>query len=394
MRNLFNISNWPETVIAILVEFQQEGYLVYAGKIKKNRSKVGVAKEFLEFESLEKVIKKFGLNLSYVINFTGRGVLTKQFSNESFTIDKVIHGQDPKGFMFNKLVSDKYTFVSFARRNQIMGVLEVFEKGNIMLIDYSLGELSIGSIPICEDIKIEYNNKLYEIKGNNLKSIQNTDHQTTDFLNSKDIQIEKKYLSVIGQIHKLYESKIEKSNIEWVDKKRLKENNERKIFHYAGAVIISLFLILLVSNYFYLESINSKVVEKNSLLQEYSSAVQEVSVLRKEKKRKRLVLNSSGILNSHYLSFYVNDIVKSIPPDTKLSSINVFPVESVKESKKLIFSDRVIIVEGTTKSSTYINTWINKISKLDWIQKVELVDYSTNYENVGEFNIQLQVKFE
>lgn len=394
MRNLFNISNWPETVIAILVEFQQEGYLVYAGKIKKNRFKVGVAKEFLEFESLEKVIKKFGLNLSYAINFTGRGVLTKQFSNESFTIDKVIHGQDPKGFMFNKLVSDKYTFVSFARRNQIMGVLEVFEKRNIMLIDYSLGELSIGSIPICEDIKIEYNNKLYEIKGNNLKSIQNTDHQTTDFLNSKDIQIEKKYLSVIGQIHKLYESKIEKSNIDWVDKKRLKENNERKIFHYAGAVIISLFLILLVSNYFYLESINSKVVEKNSLLQEYSSAVQEVSVLRKEKKRKRLVLNSSGILNSHYLSFYVNDIVKSIPPDTKLSSINVFPVESVKESKKLIFSDRVIIVEGTTKSSTYVNTWINKISKLDWIQKVELVDYSTNYENVGEFNIQLQVKFE
>lgn len=390
MKKLFNISI-PESINIVNVSFSNEGLKYSCAKAKFFKGKTSFSKEFIDFEDVKAIIKKFGLNIPYVISFQGKGILTKSFSLNDFAISKVIHGENPESFYFNQIQSSDKVFISFCRRRIIDEVLLEFNKTGCLIIDYGLEFLDINSISNFHNRSIQINNKEYVFVEEELVEFNKTDKRVSDYIDLNGKTIGRNELNGVGiaTSNNIKSKKVEKTSISWISKNSGTENKQRKIFHGLGLTILAFFLIALVGNFLYLDHLNEKIVLKNNELDVHRNSIEELSVLKKEERRKKLVLKHSGLLNPNYLSFYTHEIGQSVPNEIQLLNVKIHPIDDVKKEKKLDILERSINISGQSSNSLSVQKWMDELNSRDWVLKIELKNYKRNKYDIGEFELEI-----
>ena len=167
------------------------------------------------------------------------------------------------------------------------------------------------------------------------------------------------------------------------------EAKQKKIFSQFGFFMLTFFLVILLANYLYLGYLN-KVYQDNSLvLAEYVEDFNEISKLEEEKNRKALLLRTSGVLTKKYVSFYLAKISATVPKAIAFSQFTVKPLKKeIKSNQKVEIDNHLILISGRAKASHHLSDWIVDLKTLDWVNKVEIMDY--NYLNgQGEFSIKI-----
>ena len=51
--------------------------------------------------------------------------------------------------------------------------------------------------------------------------------------------------------------------------------------------------------------------------------------------------------------------------------------------------NEIIEIGGFCKSSQVCNEWVQELRNLNWIKKIELVEFKFNKDNIGEFIIEV-----
>ena len=73
-----------------------------------------------------------------------------------------------------------------------------------------------------------------------------------------------------------------------------------------------------------------------------------------------------------------------------MSRLIVNPLKKAIRKKKLIeFKKEIIEIGGFCKSSQVCNEWVQELRTLNWVKKIELVEFKFNKDNIGEFIIEV-----
>ncbi|MEC7263730.1 MAG: PilN domain-containing protein, partial [Bacteroidota bacterium] len=91
-------------------------------------------------------------------------------------------------------------------------------------------------------------------------------------------------------------------------------------------------------------------------------------------------------------SFYLDRLAASIPESILLTEVQYQPLQMpVQVSKPVLLQEHTILVLGSSASSNDFSTWITQLESLDWVEKVETMDYDYRNNNSSEFKVQISV---
>jgi hypothetical protein len=141
----------------------------------------------------------------------------------------------------------------------------------------------------------------------------------------------------------------------------------------------------------YLDDLNKEISKNYDKLSLSEKTLQQIGVLNQEKDRKEKMLNTSGLLNNRFLSFYLMELSNSLPKNISFSSIAIRPVRNeIKKNFKIDIEQNVIYVMGESMSSNILSKWIKDLKLKDWIGNVDILNYFYT-KGRGEFELKIEI---
>ncbi len=165
------------------------------------------------------------------------------------------------------------------------------------------------------------------------------------------------------------------------------EFKEYSKFKKIGIVSLSFIFLLVVFNYFYLGSLNNRIAEKEAEIALNNSNLSLLERLNQEEIRKKQLAMNSNTNTTYFISYYLDEIGKSVPNKIRLSEMYVFPLsQKLKEKRKVELDKTRIEISGWTNDNIILDDWIEKLDRQDWIKSVELIHYHKSNDE-AEFKV-------
>lgn len=89
---------------------------------------------------------------------------------------------------------------------------------------------------------------------------------------------------------------------------------------------------------------------------------------------------------------YALDLTMDLPINLVFNSLELFPREKAVTDSLDFFKDQVILINGLSDDNEILNKWVDKVEKLGWIQKLEVVNLNLNKNNLYNFDLQITIK--
>jgi len=175
--------------------------------------------------------------------------------------------------------------------------------------------------------------------------------------------------------------------------KRIKNNFQEYTYQKIGKLItlgslMLLFICLTASSILY--TVYSK--KYNDLELKYSAILtqqQKIKLLNVSYEKEQQIYNQLGILTSSKISYFLDQLVYSLPDDVYIRKLDVHPAlgRSLENAK---FSYQTIFVEGNCFSGNDLNNWINTLKRISWIKNITIKQYhQSNQNEIGNFFIEI-----
>jgi hypothetical protein len=145
-------------------------------------------------------------------------------------------------------------------------------------------------------------------------------------------------------------------------------------------------LVIIVLGYFLGIFFTNKNTEIKNQLNLGINKERMLEELLKIEHRKKGMLQLSGFYKTNISSFYINEIIRVLPNEIRLSRLNVFPInKNTEENKKIIIKEKLIIIEGRFTSVVDFNIWITKLRSVLDVVTLDITKYKkpksfTNFE--------------
>lgn len=333
------------------------------------------------FDKIESFCSNTRNQYPVLIHCKGKGVISRETELHPNLRDSLTVNGDKLDFYFHEL-HQKEAFVSMARKDKIDPVIDVLESNNWIVYNLSIGPFILTSISEYGIIKNDY---VIDVK----------DSQIQLFVKREEV------VSVKAKLNNEKEYAISAVNIlkdkkEWVfplDSKKLtasrKEASEKRKFVLFGGFILTFFLIFLLSNYFYQAHINQVNADLEGEISVYGGNLSQIEQLSSEINRKKELISSSAVSSASYLSFYIDEIVCSVPSGIKLDYLDVYPLVDKLKQKRRINLEESIQVEGVVNDSRVMDNWVLDLEKLPWTSKIQIVNFSRTKNSKAQFEIKI-----
>lgn len=368
----------PKTIIIVFFEFNTQG--VRYSAIKKSVISKKDATSPMNFDSLDDVIKHFGQNTPYFFHVLGKGVLSRKIElTKNFKNNLIINGNS-EDFIFSSFHGLNHIASSFFRKVLIEDELSKSSKAiEIDLLGINCGEAIL--FTLLGNQRIELNTILEKREGEivvfskNPNPIDNCVYQgqrvTAVELTSKAI------IDHLIQKNDSYSS----SNNE-VDKTSFENYAQKTQFKVFGLVILSTIFTSLLINYFYQNILNSQIAQLELELSVSNENLSMLDRLEQEKYRKEKLIINAGVNSTKFLSFYLNEIAKTVPSEIQLVDLDLFPLSGkLKNKRKIEVNQHQIIIQGVTQGNIAMDDWMERMDRFDWVKSVELINYMNNSED-------------
>lgn len=342
------------------------------------------------FESLDDIVREFGRSKPIFLHVIGSGVLSKKIIDKPNYRQELVLGGDQNDFIFTSFSDEKNIVVSFVRKSSIDSLLQEIEKNKLHLLGFSCGPALFFALK--NDFKVNFDFELEKQKGKILtfqKSPQNSIFQEVDGENVSQFGFLKR---CVGELLNNSVDGFDSTGLNFCKEKRLNFKHFRRFRTIGFSVLVSLFVVV-VLNRVYQNYLQKKIAILESDLSLNQNNLAYLKRLEAERNRKLELVSSAGVTSKHFISHYLNEIGKSIPSSIRLTSLDLFPVEGkIKDKEKVVINGNVILIEGTTQISTFLDDWMRILNNLDWVSKVELTSYIKKEEEQGFFTLMLKLE--
>jgi hypothetical protein len=377
--------------------------------LQKKKSIILKKETIHDIEDIKKLKDLIPADAPVVINVNGQGIMHKKVAlsenyNDKELLQKVLPNANAKDFYLQQMdINLGSTFISVVRRDAMDELTDELLANKIHIVSCSIGPFCLMNIVSLmensneSDQSIEIGKYSLQIKNSNIESfkISETTNAPVPF-KIGDEEIEGNsivaYSAGIGYFVPTQTSV--KLNIASITGNAL-EFTEKRLFHSIGLVLLVLFLITLLGNYFLFNHYFIKRTQLEAIVNSQKSAIEKYDTLKTMLEEKRDFLSKAGILSQPKTSFYADQLVKDIPSEMVLSEMNINPrvINVNADDKDMTFTSGVIKVYGACRNSLNLEEWISSIKKKDWVKGLSVLNYNHDREtNLGHFSIEIAIK--
>lgn len=372
-------------VIGIFENSDDLNFVVLTLKKVKNKLLLLNKSSYSSYDTLEKDVNN---GIATLLYYNGKKVFNKKvdISNDADLNWK-------KNIDLNQIYHTSYNtkknnFISLCRRESIDFWHQKITASKIQIIDIYIGSFISSLLSKTIDSEILISDKL------KLK------FQDTELIDFNKFELEENINYSVGET--------QLSNVElplycaalsyftensYIEKSSFGNLNEEEIiykraFEVFGISILIFFFISLLISYFSIQYLLKKNTALNIENLYSNKTYQQILSLEEQIKEKEDIVNKSGFLSNHYLSFYSFEILNSIPNTIVLNELYINPLrEEIKDGKTVEFTPYQIITKGMTNDENEFNIWIKKLKKQDWIKKFEIKSIKRDKKNSTLFEI-------
>jgi len=381
-------------ISSVSVVLTDDGYYFNVVVLKQKKGLLEIVKKEQRLHSVKDLLKVTGQYTSFILHFTGKGILNKKIENRPNYRANILLNANPDEFYFTDVITENFIFSSMIRKSVVTEILEHFNQKLNHIISISTGpfissvlqpQLNLKQIVVNDYILLFENQNLidFEKKESNIIKSYTIDSKTLDHND----------LSCLG--HGALFFNPDKSIIlpedETIFVANKRETEQKNIFIRFGAGSIIFYFLLFFGNRLYVDSLNETISVNYEKLATSEQTMQAISKLKEEKLRKEKMLSSSGLLNKQFLSFYLMELSNSLPPSISFTNVNVRPfLNEVKRNFKIEIEENSIYIIGETESSNVLSEWIQKLERKDWIAKIDILNYFF-VKGKGEFELKIEI---
>lgn len=377
-------------IIGVFRSGDHEVYHLMKTKKKGNVLKVIFKQEFADLENLETKIES---DYPIILLIDGKGVLNKKIDLNQESDLNWYKSIDLSMMHYTRFTENNVQFLSFCRKNIIEEKIDFFQKKKFQIIDFYVGSLT--AVLLKKSINsnsILSNENIFEFHGDTLIEVLKAENGTEKKYEIMGESLSQHQLSIYGAAVHFY---IKQESVVCSESSLLNKDEVlfRDLFNKWGKRMLIVFFTLLLISYtatnFFIGK-NNELKESN-LNSNFTDNQIEILVNQKDKKIK--ILNEMGYNSSNFISYYVYELINSVPGEIQLLNLSVFPLkEEVKENKKMAFITNSVLISGLTEDEYILNNWLISVKSMKWINKFEVVSIKKDKKNNTFFEIKILLK--
>ena len=356
--------------------------------------------ELASFDEIKTLVKP-GIPVNLAIS--GRGILNKKIEDSGNKSEAIIVGE----LLPNAKAKDFYvqivpgengnSYVSIIRVEVLKGYIEQIRECGLEVYDITLSNHFLfhlnSVIPFQNDFLI--GDEFFSVKNNVIVNVS----KTSDINSDSDIligdeKIPGKQIRAFSAAFNYFIPHNEGVTISREFDYLRDEHTYRALYTKLGLGLLVFFFVLLTVNYIVFTGSGYKKTLLQGKFEQYNSLILRSDSLSSELERKSRLMAESGFLYTRSHAFMADKLVYLKPENILLESLFLQPHSNESEDEeKYIFEQKIVEIKGETEHSEYINIWISSIDKEEWVDDVELLEYSQdNRKGVGVFILRVKLK--
>ncbi|WP_343635400.1 hypothetical protein [Fluviicola sp.] len=346
------------------------------------------AHDLVSFESMEEILKKADKTIPFIIHVRGAGILARSVENAPNYKERLLVSGREDEFYFNSYERSGSILVSFARKNVIDEFLQPIEAAKGFIWALYIG-------PSILPFRVE---KLTTIQSDYVLAFPTAD-QVILSKNEQELS-EKQVLTAYTeaiinytfQKHTHPDPFYQAIDEETFQKTKSNYKDFRQ-FRIIGLSILGFFLITLTVNYFVVNHLNQVAVDYEEEIAGYQDNFAVIDRIKQEKQRKLVLFQNSGMQSRNLLSYYADEIGVTVPKDIQFTEMELFPLaQQLKPKHKVETDNSRIIIHGITLNSKILDDWMEDLEKKEWVQSVEVINYSRLDDRNSIFHIIIHIR--
>src|SRR5690606_35372814 len=248
---------------------------------------------------------KLNKSIPVILAFTGRKVINKTVVKQTNYLDKVLFNKDPDEFYIFESFEKENVLISLARKEDVDGVLDLFKKQGISVIDYSVGPFILENIKslnpeLNEIISPNFN---YNFTSKEFSSFDPNDDSFT-FINIGGENMDTRGLIALSGFINYLNRKDTYSNFDSNLKTLSQDFSYKKATATLGTYFIIALFLLLITSFF----VSNIYAEKSREIQEElainNQMKDEILKLKNDVQYKRNIITGSNIGAYGSVSFF------------------------------------------------------------------------------------------
>lgn len=355
--------------------------------LKKEKNKL-VVLDSVHYNSYESFEENANSTLPTIVCFNGKKVLNKNvdIANESDLNWK-------KNLDLNSIYHTTYStknnvFISFCRKEIVDFWIQKMTSSKIQIIDIYIGSFVSALLFNVINTETFISDRIELV----FKDSDLVNFNKVDLINKESYKIGNSQLSNFEL--PLYSAALSyfTDNLDFKKSTFQNLNEEeiiyKKAFNFFGLATLVLFFVSLLLSYFSIQYLLSKNAELNVENLYTNKSYQEILFLEKQVKEKEEIINKSGFLSKHFLSYYSFEILKSVPNSINLDELYSNPLnKEIKERESVEFIPYQIAIKGTTNNELEFNIWIKNLKQKVWLKKFEIKNIKRDKKNNTMFEL-------
>lgn len=371
-----------------------EGNEVYYSTLAKRKKNEFIDLQFEKFESVLEIGEKFSKNQHCHLIINTEKVLTKETvleSNDLNIVSKAFPSLKLEDFYYEILRTNSKCFVSICRKDEIQKIISSFESHNIQILNFHIGYPSINTIvPYIKERPILLPNMELEIQENELFSVQSKTNDG-EIIVVDDTKVHAKFLISLSGLFNYLQSQQAVSINSSTEQTKLKKAYTEKNFFKKGILVGVFFLLaIMLTNLVFFTTYfkDAEVLRQEAII----SKNQQQLLLSKRKSisEKEKIVNNLLKGGTSKASFYINRIVFNKPSTIQFTTTEYQPLNrTIRPDKKIDYAPSKIKISGQSTDKNEFSNWIEDLEKLDWIERVTIINYGGSSSGTNDFEISI-----
>ncbi|MCO5949830.1 hypothetical protein [Mucilaginibacter flavidus] len=376
-------------------------YTVSACSVTVEKKQLQIKAKLPALNKISDVAKQMPARSLGALNLYGRGVLQKQIEKteeiNQNNFSQILPNGNIADFYVQNFISGNYSFVSVIRRAEADKWIALVNEAGFSVVMLSLGPFPVKHV--LPQLNV-YGNEI-KFDGNVINRNEQSEWVSTKYeegavsdfpvkIESESID-EKLIIAYVNAFQLVLSSKIDVIQADVPDLSVVlqKVTEEKKLKVY-GALVLGVFFVLLLVNFFIFSTLNSsngKLTELVSRSAQNSDDLQQTNLMVHQKDSLTKVLGWEGGINKAAL---IDQVASMLPPEITWKEAWVDPVDQAasRNQKTILFSTRKIRITGNSERIIPVNEWIARIKTKNWVKNVQLDSYAFSSEqNTGIFTI-------
>lgn len=346
-------------------------------------------------QDIPDIVDRVGKRYPVLLNLNGQGFIHKKVAAVPDYLNLVLLNANPSQFYTYTVKETEYYFVTVSRKDVVQRYLTAFEDSGLTVIDFSLGDfVAARTIDLIQaegirtaQLKLTFEAmRLHDFERMEPDAVVSAHALGTDQLTGDQ-------LVLLGTLleHLYPDPKVEYERQLLVGNQ--KHRSTEQLFNYAVGIGLGSVLFLLLLSYGLLSYFNTQIVAEEEKLFLFNDNYTQLKAMETEVENQRYLINTLGILNSNFKSYYLNEINKTLPAAIVLNELRLNPLQKkIKQGEALQMVSNSIVITGASKNGYYLNQWLKELKATTWAYKIEIVDFAELKDNTASFTLKIELQ--